>query len=370
MNIKELIARSFRYMKQCRARQATDRNFKKISAHVTLKKLTKEQEAEAKIYWKEMLGVNINTKWHQLAYTITGVFDKRLIPDDIYIGYIQPALINYRMKIAYDDKNLFPKLLPFAKHPNKIVQCENGLFYNKTEGIMSRKQAIARCYNIDKALIKPSLFTNSGNNVRLFSVKNGVTDIDGLTVEKLFDHYGSNFQIDELVRQHPEMSKLNPSSLNTLRVVTFRKEEYIYICHASCRIGKPGNVVDNFAQGGMECEIDDDGRLVEYAYTKVYSQKRTKTHTGVVLKGFPIPGFDKVKEFVTKAALAIPQFHVLGFDIAIDENAEPVFIEYNTNFSNNAFLESGLLFGKYTDEVLQFVRKEYERKLKEGIYIC
>lgn len=369
MSTKEIVTRIFRYLKQWRATQSTNRGYKKMSANIELKKLTKEQEAEAKAYWKEMLGININTKWHQLAYSATGIFDKRLIPDDVYIGYIQPALIDYRIKIAYDDKNVFPKLLPFAKFPDKILQCENGLFYSKKDGIMTREQAVAKCQNIDKALIKPTVSTNSGRNVNVFSAKNGVTDIDGLTIEKLFDRYGNNFQIDELVRQHPDMAKLNPSSLNTLRVVTFRKDNQVYVCHAGCRIGKPGNIVDNFAAGGMECEVDENGRLKEYAYTKA-CQGRTETYTGVVLKGFQIPSYDKVKELVTKAALTIPQFHVLGFDIAIGEDGEPVFIEYNTNFSNNIFLESGLLFGKYTDEVLRFIRSEYERKLKQGIYIC
>lgn len=370
MSKKEFVARLFRFLKYRRVKQATDKEYKSMSANVEMKKLTNRQKAEAKAYWKQMLGVNIDTKWHQLAYSITGVFDKRLIPNDIYVGYIQPALINYRIKLAYDDKNVFPKLLPFANHPKKILQCENGLFYTGEKKILSREQAIALCQNIEKALIKPTIATNSGRNVCMFSVKNGMTNIDGLTVDKLFDRYGINFLIDEFVKQHPDMARLNPSSLNTLRVVTFRNEDKVYVCHASCRIGKPGNVVDNFAQGGMECEIDENGRLVEYAYTKVYSDRRTTTHTGVVLKGFQIPGFDKVKEFVTQAMYAIPQFNVLGFDIAIDENAEPVFIEYNTNFSNNAFLESGLLYGKYTDEVLRFVKKEYERKLKQGIYIC
>ena len=50
MNIKVTATRLFRFMKQRRAQQATDRGFKKMSENIVLKKLTKEQEAEAKAY--------------------------------------------------------------------------------------------------------------------------------------------------------------------------------------------------------------------------------------------------------------------------------------------------------------------------------
>ena len=177
--------------------------------------------------------------------------------------------------------------------------------------------------------------------------------------------------IEEIVKQHPAMASLNPSSLNKIRVITFRKENEILICMAICRIGKPGNVVDNFAAGGMGCVVKENGFLSEYAYTKVYSERRSKTYTDIVLKDFKIPGFENVKAFVKKAHLVIPQFLLLAWDVAIGEDEQPIFIEYNTNFCNLFELEQGqALFGKYTDEILPIVRAEHERRMKQGIYIC
>ena len=321
------------------------------------------------MYYKSMLGVNVSTKWHKLAYSLTGIYDKHILPNDLYVGYIQPALIDYRMKIAYDDKNIFPRLLPFANYPRKIVQCANGLFYN-ADGAMTKQQAIELCKDIDEAIIKPT-FSNSGKNVEKLIVKNGITNLDNRTVEEVFTRYGKNFVVEELAKQHPAMASLNPSSLNTIRVITFRKDDDILICMAICRIGKPGNVVDNFAAGGMGCVVKEDGYLSEYAYTKVYAERKDSTYTGVVLKNFKIPGFENVKVFVRKAHLAMPQFLLLAWDIAIGEDEQPIFIEYNTNFCNLFELEQGqALFGKYTDEILPIVRAEHERKLKQGIYIC
>lgn len=191
--------------------------------------LTKQQKQEIKDYYKSMLGVDVSSKWHELAYSLTGIYDKRILPNDLYVGYIQPALIDYRMKIAYDDKNLFIRLLPFANFPRKIIQCANGLYYN-ADGAMTRKQAIERCRNIDAAIIKPTLFSNSGKNVEKLIVKNGITNLDNRTVEEVFARYGKNFVIEEFAKQHPAMASLNPSSLNTIRVITFRKDNEILTC--------------------------------------------------------------------------------------------------------------------------------------------
>ncbi len=367
--IKKIISSCFYILKTWRTKYNTDKQFKRLTHAVELKPLTKEQKQEIKSYYKEKLGVEVSTKWHRFAYSLTGIYDKHILPNDLYVGYIQPALIDYRMKIAYDDKNIFTRLLPFASYPRKIVQCANGLFYN-ADGTMTRQKAVGLCKNIDEAIIKPT-FSNSGKNVERLVVKNGITNLDNRTIEEVFDKYGKNFVVEELAKQHPAMAYLNPSSLNTIRVITFRKENEILVCMAICRIGKPGNIVDNFAAGGMGCVVKEDGYLSEYAYTKIYSERKNKTYTGVVLKDFKIPGFENVKAFVKKAHLAMPQFLLLAWDIAIGEDEQPIFIEYNTNFCNLFELEQGQpLFGKYTDEILPIVRAEHERRMKQGIYIC
>lgn len=367
--IKKIISSCFYILKTWRTKYNTDKQFKKLTHSVELKPLTKEQEQEIKSYYKKKLGVKVSTKWHRFAYSLTGIYDKHILPNDLYVGYIQPALIDYRMKIAYDDKNVFSRLLPFANHPRKIVQCANGLFYN-ADGTMTRQQAIGLCKDIDEAIIKPT-FSNSGKNVEKLVVKNGITNIDNCTIEEVFDKYGKNFVVEELARQHPAMASLNPSSLNTLRVITFRKDDEILICMVICRIGKPGNVVDNFSLGGIVCVVKEDGYLSEYAYAKGCAEKVDRTYTNIRLKDFHIPGFENVKQFVRKAHLAMPQFLLLGWDIAIGEDEQPIFIEYNTNFGNIMLIEQSVaLFGKYTDEILPIVRAEHERRMKQGIYIC
>lgn len=60
------------------------------------------------------------------------------------------------------------------------------------------------------------------------------------------------------------MNVLNPSAINTYRIVTVNKEGKIYLLTALLRVGteKTGNV-DNWAAGGLAIGINENGYLKE-----------------------------------------------------------------------------------------------------------
>ena len=55
------------------------------------------------------------------------------------------------------------------------------------------------------------------------------------------------------------MSKLCPTSVNTLRIVTVHKNGKTTVMLRAIRIGNGINPVDNFHQGGMYSLFDDKG---------------------------------------------------------------------------------------------------------------
>ena len=370
-NFKIYFSLLFREIRNIGCKVICNQQFReKYAKGVKLKPLTKEQKKEIKDYYKQMLGVKVTTKWHQLAYSISGICDKRILPFDLYLYYIRPALINNRMRLAYQDKNFFPRILPFVNFPKTILQCSNGFFFSGQQAI-SREEAVRMCYNLSPSIIKPALNTFGGNNIVLLSVKEGITNMDNKTIEEVFNAYGRNFIIQEAVKQHPQMASLNPTSLNTIRIMSFRKDNEVLICSCFARIGKPGSVVDNMSSGGIGVVVKADGFFSQYAYTRTYSELKETTYTGIVLKDFQIPAFDAVLELVKKAHLAIPQFPLLAWDIAIDENKIPVVVEYNIHFDNTVLIQMGeLFFGEYTDEILPIIKKYYDREKNEIVHIC
>lgn len=142
----------------------------------------------------------------------------------------------------------------------------------------------------------------------------------------------SCYILQESINQHPEMSKLNPSSVNTIRLATFNtlgaQPELI---SAFLRMGRAGNIVDNVMAGGLFISVDlDTGKLKDYGFTELEHGGEIYSHhpdTGAEFRNFTIPYFQEVKRIALKAATLISS-KLVGWDIAITSNG-PLLIEAN-----------------------------------------
>ena len=113
------------------------------------------------------------------------------------------------------------------------------------------------------------------------------------------------------------MKSLNPTSINSLRVMSDLQEDGVHILPSVLRIGQPNSHIDNFHEGGMVYGIRNDGFLKEKGYTK-YGDVYTKTNSNVVFK--------MVKSIHTR----VPYFKIVSWDIGFNKNEDPIFIEVNT----------------------------------------
>lgn len=134
--------------------------------------------------------------------------------------------------------------------------------------------------------------------------------------------------LEEIVTQHPVMSRLHPCSVNTCRVITLVKEGKAYVVAAYLRIGN-GSYVDNFNSGGMVVPIEEDrGEIIYPALNKNGELFTTHPLTGTPIKGFEVPMWQEVISLAEAAALVVPQVGLVGWDIALAENG-PLIIEGN-----------------------------------------
>ncbi|MGO1672867.1 MAG: sugar-transfer associated ATP-grasp domain-containing protein [Canibacter sp.] len=139
----------------------------------------------------------------------------------------------------------------------------------------------------------------------------------------------NQYLVEEYFRQHEQMSLLNPTSVNTTRVVTFKKGDQVSILCAALRIGAEG-FVDNFAEGGMYTMVNEDGVAIAPAFDGLNNVHSLHPVTGTPIVGFQIPHFTRVKELVTTAALRADPVNYIGWDVAIGDDG-PVLIEANYN---------------------------------------
>lgn len=331
----KVIVRFFRWMNQIQRRYAYNRYMKdkrrelneRLSKLKTRRHLTNAQENEIVEYYKRMTGMKISTLDHEYLYSRTGIYTKDYIP----LAFFQSELIGRlnRMDLydAYSDKNLDDVLLPSVKHPHYYLKNINGYYYFEGRAV-SKEVALEQCMNLGEVIIKPSL-SYKGTGVRKLHIENGKTDWDGKSLNEVFNDYKKDFLIQEAVRQHDRMSALNPTSVNTLRMATYRSGMEVLLVYAVVRIGREGQVIDNQSAGGISVVIRPDGTLGKYAFGSAGDDMIEKTDTGIVLEGYAVPSYEKSVETVKRLHYSLPLFDLVGWDISIDEEGEPVLIEWN-----------------------------------------
>lgn len=322
------------------------KNFKDLKDR---KRLTGEQKKEVQDFYLDMIGKKVPLYCHEYFYSRTGHFTKEYIPNNFYHCELIPRA-NVSSMMAICDKNLCEILFPGENVARSLLKNINGYYYCDGKPI-SEEEAIVKFRNLDEAIIKPSR-ESQGHGVQLLRVKDGVTNISGKSLSQVFKDYGQDFLIQEKVRQHKDMAALNPTSVNTVRVLSYRSGMEVLIIYSVVRIGRKNAVIDNQCSGGISTTVSKDGLLGEKAFGGYYEDNILTTDSGITLKDYPVPSFDKVIDMVKRLHLRLPYFNLVGWDMAVQEDSKPILIEFNTNpgLSQSAF-KSGM--GDYTERIIR-----------------
>lgn len=134
--------------------------------------------------------------------------------------------------------------------------------------------------------------------------------------------------IDEPVQQHHLMEELCPGCVNTIRIITAKVENEIFIIGTALRTGDGKSTVDNYHNGGFGAAIDKEtGIVIDDAIN--YTNKRFAEHPAshIRFQGFRIPLWSQVLSLVNDASRDYG-LHYCGWDVAVREN-DCVLIEVN-----------------------------------------
>lgn len=173
-----------------------------------------------------------------------------------------------------------------------------------------------------KIIVKP-LEGTCGRGIEFFEVS------ENSRIAGLYDMLRANGQYlaEAVIIQHPDIAKIYPLSVNTLRLVTIRNHDTVHIVFSSMRIGN-GLRVDNLNSGGMAVIVDENGIISTPGADKAGKAYYQHPYTGVTLVGCKIPLYQEAVEMVKKAAMKIPELGYIAWDVAITETS-PLLIEAN-----------------------------------------
>jgi hypothetical protein len=138
------------------------------------------------------------------------------------------------------------------------------------------------------------------------------------------------FLVEAFIQQHEGMSALCPTSVNSLRMITFFDGVDVHLLEAVLRMGN-GADVDNYGRGGMYTVLDERTGIAPYgAFDKFANTFTDHPQTGTPIVGFQVPLYEQVLSTLDTVARVVPQIPYVGWDIAISTTG-PAIIEGNYN---------------------------------------
>ena len=328
------------------------RRAKKANRHayrLTHAELTKREKDAIKELWGNWGGKYWSFQFYK---SFCGTFNVQYVPDDYY-DYAEHVL-NLRWAAFFlQHKCMLKYLLPAANRPKPIVQKIDGHYVTEDNEEMTQNEALSLLKKQSVFIAKDALGPGGGKRVcKVDLQKDGVEELNDIL--KWHD-----ITFEEIVVQHEFMDRLNPDSVNTIRFVTLNINQRCSVLSAFVRMGAQGSFVDNLSGGnGVLVGVNQDGMFNAFGVDKHFA-KQYQSPTGVSLEGLQIPDYEKIKSKITAFHQHIPFANLIGWDIAIDKNGEPVVLEINLD---SALVEAhqvfnGPIFGDRLSEVMQYINE-------------
>lgn len=252
---------------------------------------------------------------------------------------------------------MYPLLFRELKTPRTYVNCIDGKAFDQNGSLIPTCEIIhflKREALESKLILKPSADSCSGNGVTILDLDDE-DDCSGRLAAA-----GSNYVVQEILRQSETTKRFNPYSLNTFRVNTLNINGSISVENIMFRHGRGQSIVDNAGAGGICMGFNPNGDAVGKAIDASLNVYET-TAFGERYSSLYIPSLQDISD---KAIYAhrhyLPMIGHVAWDFALDAEDDPVFIEVNLGWPGimtEQLSSCRPIFGGRTQEVIEFAIK-------------
>lgn len=314
----------------------------------------------------------IKQKWHSVTPNISrgydfyrgmkllGDFNPEYLPSCYYAPFILRKLNQANWNHLLAHKSLQELVFRAGvKHPVTVLRSYGGVILDSDFRLLTKAEAAKLIKHSETPLIfKPAIDTQQGAGIKLYKTDELSQLAAQIENGEIFGSgKGVDFMIQQPVKQSEETKILNHSSLNCFRITTLNLNGKVSVCARAIKCGLEGSIVDNIGEGkkGVLVGISPAGSLRS---TGFYGNGEiTDSHNGVKFDDVKITDFNKV----TEAAIAMHQQNdsckIIGWDIALDSDNNPVLIEGNVMCPGISIEQMccGPVFGDRTDEVISYL---------------
>ena len=316
-------------------------------------RLTEKQKRKLKQFYFPYV-VHMTDRYHRLYTEKTGKFYPEYFPEELYAMWIDRYFCDREEARFLDNKCYYYRLFSNVKLPEPVAMRVGDSWLDGNLSPVSACDVKKLVHNEPEIVLKKAVNSQGGFGVKF---------IKGVKLSERFQEKMKRIPCDVVlqrpVKQHPDLARLHPESVNTMRIVSLMTEDKVKIYAVCLKIGVGKERLDNGCHGGIYCGVKPDGSLRDYGILD----------NGTVLKEHPdlkyrfgeqkVPCLKDAITLVKQAHSFMGHFRLISWDVTIDENGDAVLIEANLTLGgiNNVQMCSGPLFGKDTKKVLDEVFK-------------
>lgn len=312
--------------------------------------LTEEERNEVESLWGRVW-TKPSYEWHEHYKAVTGTFDARYMPADVFYLDILPKLSDLSLANAWADKAYYSQRFPEAPFPALLFACINGRLVDADLKPIDWACALDVVYEHGEVFAKPSIGSYQGLGAFKINAKDVSTPEE---LKAVFANSGENYVVQELIQQADLFASFNSSSVNIIRMNTVWLDEEPFLVNATIRFGAKGQITDVAYIDGVETThavgIGPDGCLRDF-YCNQDGDRRSLVELGVFTDA-AIPGFSDAVSTCLGLHRQMHHFGIAAFDVAICGNDKPVIVEINLSAPGTVFYQytNGPFFGSKTEE--------------------
>ncbi|MCQ2547961.1 MAG: hypothetical protein MJ145_03035 [Clostridia bacterium] len=164
--------------------------------------------------------------------------------------------------------------------------------------------------------------------------------------------------LEELIDAHPSIKKLNPDSVNTVRIVCYRDPNgELSIEDTFMKIGRSGSFIDNGGAGGILVHIDKETGCFDSMGKDEngFVYEKHPDH-GYTFEGYQLENWEQALETAKSATKISDHLNYIGWDFTYDAKGKWIIVEGN---SVTQFLGQQMCTGG--------IRKRMRENIKEAI---
>lgn len=367
MRIKQIINNMFGVY----SRYITGRNLVRLMTSNMKRNCQENKPFPGELEWKNKWR-KLSSKVHPCYYRLFSNYlddPSCIIPEDVGIFVVEYFLNPPRYRDYYSDKNMYQQYMCINHNLPKtyIRRISGGLLLDEKYNALNKnvplndKELNSLLSDAGDLILKPSVDTDSGYGVvKFFRKDSRYIDSKGNYLTKDYlKNFGSDFILQESVEQHPFFAHLCKTSVNTMRLCTYRsvKTDDIFITGGVVRVGNEGSFIDNAHAGGRFVGINvDDGTLKKTTYNQFGSAENEWNGIDYSKEKLIIPFFSDIKKFACDVARQNRHCRLLALDISLTPEGKPVLIEENVGGFSYWLLEytNQDPFANHLDEVIDF----------------